>query len=192
MLSYRSMKKNKTINEDIGKVQWSRHAPIADENELPSKTQLKAEADAKQALGVRLCELPKDKVLSLALPEALEEAVLEYQKMTANVARKRHRQYIGKLMREVDCEPIEAQLERWDGNNQAENARFHAMEKWRTRLIEDADALTEFLTLYPDADRQALRNLIRNAQKEAESHKSPKASRDLFKLIRSLSEAKAV
>jgi len=188
MLSYRSMKKNKTINEDIAAPRWTRNAPEVDEDLPISKTQRKAEADAQQALGVRLCELPKSKLLQLNLPEALQEAVLESAKITANGAMRRHKQYLGKLMRDIDHKPIEEQLARWDGKHNEENARFHAMEAWRNRLLNDQNAVTEFFALYPQADIQQLRTLIRNTQKELAGNKPPKSSRELFKVIRALSE----
>ncbi len=182
------MKQNKTQEETSTPHYWTAKVPEADANAPLSKTQLKAIADAQQALGVKLCTLPKDKVLLLKLPEALEEAVLESHRITANGAIRRHRQYLGKLMREVDPTPIEEQLAKWEGKNEAENARFHLMERWRDRLITDDEALTEFLENHPQADRQQLRTLIRNAKKEITANKTPKSSRELFKLIRFIIE----
>lgn len=155
----------------------------------PSKTRLKAEADAQQALGVRLTELPKDKLLKLNLPEDLVTAVLESKKITANGAIRRHRQYLGRLMREIDTAPIMEQLARWDGKHTAENAYFHGLERWRDRLINDANALSEFMAKYPATDSQQLRTLIRNAQKEQAAAKPPKSSRELFKLLREITSA---
>lgn len=152
----------------------------------PSKTQLKAEADAQQALGVRLTELSKDKLVKLNLPEELFEAVLESKKITANGAIRRHRQYLGRLMREIDTTPITEQLARWDGKHTAENAYFHGLERWRDRLINDSNALSEFMELHPVTDSQQLRTLIRNAQKEHAANKPPKSSRELFKLLRAI------
>lgn len=187
MLSYRSMEKNKTINEDIAAPRWTKAAPTVDEDEPLSKTQLKAIADQQQALGVRLLDLGKDKLIKLNLPEALFEALIESKKITANGAIKRHKQYLGRLMRDVDPAPIEAQLASWDGKNNIENARFHDMERWRTRLLaDDKEALSDFVMKYPLADRQQMRTLIRNAAKEAEKNKPPKSSRELFKLIRTV------
>jgi len=152
----------------------------------PSKTKLKAEADAQQALGVRLCELPKDKLLKLNLPEDLLIAVQDSKKITANGAIRRHRQYLGRLMREIDTAPIIEQLARWDGKHTAENAYFHGLERWRDRLISDSNALSEFIALHPATDSQQLRALIRNAQKELEASKPPKSSREIFKLLREI------
>ncbi len=160
--------------------------PIS-EADLPiSKTKLKAEADAQQALGVRLSELPKDKLLKLNLPEDVVTAILDTKKITANGAIRRHRQYLGRLMREVDTAPIIEQLARWEGKHTAENAYFHGLERWRDRLINDANALSEFMALHPAIDSQQLRTLIRNAQKEQAAGKPPKSSREIFRLLREI------
>lgn len=156
-----------------------------------SKTKLKAEADAQQALGVRLSELPKDKLLKLALPDHVLTAVLDTKKITANGAIRRHRQYLGRLMREIDNAPIIEQLSRWDGKHTAENAYFHGLERWRDRMIADnsGNVLGEFIALYPNIDIQQLRTLVRNAQKELLSDKPPKSSREIFKLLREITSA---
>jgi len=153
-----------------------------------SKTKLKAEADAQQAIGKKLINLSKDKLIKLDLPEALFDAVMEAKRLTANGAVRRQLQYIGRLMRDVDNAPIVEQLSAWEGKNTQENARFHTMERWRARLIAEPNALSEFLTKFPQADIQQIRTLIRNAQREATAEKPPKSSRELFKLIREISE----
>lgn len=159
-----------------------------------SKTQLKAEADAQQALGVRLTELSKDKLLKLDLPDTVLAAVLESKKITANGAIRRHKQYLGRLMREMDNAPILEQLARWDGKHSAENAYFHGLERWRDRMIADVNAIAEFLTQFPQTDPQdiqQLRTLARNAQKELASAKPPKSSREIFKLLRAITSPSA-
>jgi ribosome-associated protein len=160
----------------------------SDVDEPISKTKLKAEADAQQALGVRLCELPKDKLAKLDLPEALLAAVIESKKITANGAIRRHRQYLGRLMRDIDTAPIIEQLSRWDGKHTAENAYFHGLERWRDRMIADSNVLSEFMGQYPNTESQRLRTLIRNAQKEQEANKPPKSSREIFKLLREITQ----
>lgn len=158
------------------------------DDEPISKTQLKAEADAQQALGVRLSELPKDKLAKLDLPEELLRAIQETKKITANGAIRRHRQYLGRLMRDIDTAPIVEQLARWDGKHTAENAYFHGLERWRDRLISDPGVVSEFIALYPKTDSQQLRTLIRNAQKEQLANKPPKSSREIFKLLRDITQ----
>jgi ribosome-associated protein len=157
---------------------------------IVSKTKLKAEADAAQAIGKKLVDLPKDKLIKLNLPEALFEAVLEAKRITANGAIRRQMQYLGRLMRDIDPAPIQDQLHRWEGKHNEENARFHAMERWRSRLLSDAQAVSDFLVAYPQADSQQLRTLIRNVQREEAANKPPKSSRELFKLIRETIELK--
>jgi len=170
---------------------------MQEKDEIPpilSKTKLKAEADAQQAIGKKLIDLSKDKLTKLNLPETLYEAVLEFKRLTANGAIRRQLQYIGRLMRDTDTAPIVEQLDRWEGKHNDENARFHALERWRDRLITESgtsqsNVLQEFVALYPQIDIQQLRNLIRNAQKEQLANKPPKSSRELFKLLRDVSEA---
>lgn len=154
----------------------------------PSKTRLKAEADAAQEIGRKLVELPKDKLKKLQLEESLWDAITEAKRITSNGAIRRQLQYIGRLMRDTDLAPIVEQLERWEGKHQEENARFHHMERWRTRLLEDDKALEAFIEAYPAVEVQQLRTLIRNVHKEMAASKPPKSSRELFKLIRQVME----
>ena len=162
---------------------------IDTEADVPvSKTKLKAEADVAQSIGKKLIALSKDRLIKLELPETLFDAVMEAKRLTANGAIRRQLQYLGRLMRDVDSAPIVEQLEAWEGKNTQENARFHTMERWRTRLITEPAAMQEFLAKYPQIDIQQFRTLIRNAQKEEAVQKPPKSSRELFKLIREVSE----
>ena len=161
------------------------------EDSQPSKTKLKAEADAAQEVGRKLVELPKDKLNKLALEESLRDAIAEAKRLTANGAIRRQLQYIGRLMRDTDLTPIVDQLQRWEGKHQEENARFHHMERWRTRMLEDAKVVEEFIQLFPQVEVQRLRTLIRNAQKEHLANKPPKSSRELFKMIREIMEKSA-
>jgi len=155
-----------------------------------SKTRRKAEADALQDIGVKLVELPKDKLVKLDLPERLLDAVLEAKRITANGATRRQKQYIGSLMRDLEVAPIVDQLQRWEGKHSAENANFHQLERWRDRLLNDEKALSEFMQLHPRADTQQLRTLIRNNQHELSANKVPKSGRELFKLLREIVETR--
>jgi ribosome-associated protein len=114
------------------------------------------------------------------------DAIHEAKRITANGATRRQKQYIGSLMREIDIAPIVEQMEKWEGKNTAENAYFHNLERWRTRLIEDESVLAEFIQQYPNIDSQQIRTLIRNARREASLAKPPKSSRELFKLLREI------
>jgi ribosome-associated protein len=153
-----------------------------------SKTKLKAEADAAQDIGKKLIALSKDRLIKLDLPEALFDAVLEAKRLTANGAVRRQLQYLGRLMRDIDSAPIVEQLQAWEGKNTQENAYFHGLERWRTRLLTQPESISEYLNIYPQADSQQIRTLIRNAQREEAAQKPPKSSRELFKLIRDIAE----
>ncbi|UFH50163.1 ribosome biogenesis factor YjgA [Pseudomonas sp. KNUC1026] len=154
-----------------------------------SKTQVKRELLALTELGARLTTLKPDMVARLPLTEPLRRALEEAPRHTANSARKRHMQFIGKLMRDQDIEAILQMLDQVDASTREYNERFHNLERWRDRLIGGGDeTLTAFFADYADADRQHLRQLIRHAQHEAAHNKPPAAARKLFKYIRELDE----
>lgn len=149
-----------------------------------SKSQRKREVESLQDMGRELVDLSKDRLLKMALPEDLLDAVLEAKRITSHGAIRRQMQYIGKVMRGVDAEAIAAQLAEIRGESDAAKAEFHALERWRERLLADDNAVTEWLGRNPGADAQKLRQLVRNARKEAELGKPPKSSRELFRLLR--------
>ena len=152
----------------------------------PSKSQVKREVEALQALGELLVKLPDAQFKRIELPDALRAAVADCRRITQNGALRRQKQYIGKLMRSIDPAPIQAQLDVFNGVSAAENAKLHQAEKWREKLIADNEALTLFLNQHPGADATHLRQLIRNARDEAARSKPPKAYRELFRSVREI------
>ena len=92
-------------------------------------------------------------------------------------------------MRDIETAEIIDQLHRWDGKHTAENAHFHILERWRDRMIASPEVVAEWMQLHPNTDSQQLRTLIRNVQRELSANKPPKSSRELFKLIREVTEA---
>ncbi len=149
-----------------------------------SKTQRKREMTALQDLGKALTEIPTEKLAALDLPETLRDAVLEIRRFGSNVARRRQLQYIGRLMREVDADAIRARLETVTERGAESVARLHRAERWRARLIEDDGAFAEFVDAHAGVDAQHLRNLIRNARREAQLDKPPRSFRALFQEIK--------
>ena len=94
-------------------------------------------------------------------------------------------QYVGKVMRREDLTAIQAVFDEIEQEERRRDLAFHRLEKWRDRLIDEDDSAVEaFIAEHPDADRQALRQLIRNAKSERERGKPPTNARKLFKLIR--------
>jgi len=160
-----------------------------DEEYVHSKSALKREADRLQRLGEALLELPDSKLKQVELPETLEEAIHLAKKIHSRAGYKRQRQYIGKLMRNIDPEPIEQFLEQLKQQQGEANAHHHQLEKWRDQLIDgDTSILTEIVAQHPELNVQHLRQLIRNAQKEKKANKSPKYYRELFKYLRDNTE----
>ncbi len=154
------------------------------EEELVSKTQIKNEMNDRQALGMQLTKLAPDTLKKIGLSEELLEAVLFYKKITANGALKRQAQFIGRLMRDTDPEPIQAYLNKLKGDNAEYNAAMQRLELLRERLVESDDALTELISNKPELPISELRTLIRNARREKEQNKPPKAFRELFQLLK--------
>jgi ribosome-associated protein len=149
----------------------------------PSKSQRKRDMTALQRLGARLVDLPPDQLDSLGLPEPLRDALGFARKVTSHEGRRRHMQYIGKLMRNVDPEPIQRALDDAGGSSRAAVARMHQAEAWRERLIADDAALTELVAEHTQLDVQQLRALVRAARRERTSNGPPRQTRALYKLL---------
>ncbi len=158
------------------------------DQERPSKTQIKKRMHALQELGERLVTLNADQLLAVGLPDDLHEAVLDAQRIPGRESRRRQMQFIGRLMREVDPEPIREKIATWDGVSREHAAKLHGIERWRERLLDDEAAIEEFLRERPAADSQRLRSLIRNARAERARAQSPKSCRDLYRLLRDILE----
>lgn len=164
------------------------YLPEDQEAERPSKSQIKREMERLQALGTRLLELKPDQLAKVHLSDDMLAAIAEMGRIKSREARRRHLQYMGKLMRNEDEESISTALERLDAGSAEQKRLLHELERWRDRLIEEGDAaLGECLTVYPAADRQQLRQFIRNARREQELEKPPATSRKLFRYLRDIS-----
>lgn len=174
-----------------GQIVVNAEPPPLTESRRRSKTRAKEEVEALQALGKRLVDVGNDRLKKLDIPESLRDAVLEAKKISSHGALRRQMQFIGKLMRDVDTDPIQEMLDELDGISNKANARFHALEKLRDRLIEDESVITSLKNDYPELDVSALRTLRRNALKEQAEQKPPKAYRAIFQLLKSLESAKA-
>lgn len=152
----------------------------------PSKSSKKREMHALQALGEALVALSSDQLARVPISDRLLEAVRDARRFTKHEARRRQMQYIGRLMRDIDPEPIRAQLEIFSGVSKAEIARQHRLERLRDGLLEDERRIGDIVALWPDADLQYLRTLRRNALKERELAKPPRAYREIFRVLRDL------
>jgi len=163
-----------------------RSLPVAEEEEElpPSKTKIKKQMHDLRDLGQELTELGKDQIAQLDIPESLRDAIKEMHRIKTFGAKRRQIQYIGKLMRDVEIDPIIAKLNTWKGTSQQHIGYMHQLERWRERLLEGDGALTELLAAYPETDVQRLRTLIRNTLKEREAGKPAKNYREIFQVLR--------
>jgi len=156
----------------------------------PSKSQLKRDAKALVELGERLLTIPEDQLPQIELPDVVT-AILETKKIKKGNARKRQLQYVGKLLRNADLTKLEQLIARFDASTDEHATKFHQLENWRERLIEeDKNALAEIIEAYPDLDRQHIRALVRNAINERLKEKYPPVNfRKLFQYLKTLMDA---
>ena len=162
----------------------------------PSKTQLKAEAGEKQALGEALLTLRADLMARLDLPEKLLDALAQAKRITNFEGRRRQMQFIGKLMRPLDAEPIRAAIDEQANGSADLTLALHLAEQWRDKLIAADEALGDWLNAYPATDAQQLRALIRQARKEitkldvpGEASRHGKSYREIFQLVKQSMQA---
>jgi len=160
-----------------------------EEDLLPSKSELKRRAHAVQALGMSLVELNDKQLAQMPIDrDDLLEAIAETKRIRSNSARKRHIQYIGKLMRDIDPQPLQRALdELYEGHRQA-TRDFHDLEALREQVLAaGTNGVDIVMERWPHADRQKLRQLVLQAERERSRNKPPAASRKLFKYLRELS-----
>lgn len=169
-----------------------------------SKTDLKKQSDHLQAVGEQLLTLRQGLMTKLDLPDKLLDAIAEAKRISNFEGKRRQMQFIGKLMRKLDdatVQAIEDALAVQHQGSAKDTLRLHQAEQWRDRLIADDPALTEWLTLDPDADLQRLRSLIRQARKDVqeaaaqehpgEAQRHGKSYREIFQLVRARLDARA-
>jgi ribosome-associated protein len=158
--------------------------PPADQVAAPqSKTRRKEEMTALQALGEALLRIGPARRAELDLPERLGEALDAAQRITQREAKRRQLQFIGRLMRTVDAAPIRARLAQWADAPNAEKARLHTLERWRTRLLAEPGALEALCAERPGADCRQLAELVRRVHAERVHAQPPRAYRELFRAL---------
>lgn len=171
----------------------------------PSKTRLKKQMHDLQALGKELDEMPAHRLKAIVgMPESLLDALLDLKRTRSHEGRRRQLQYIGKIMRGIDAEPLREAVASFKLPGAKETLALHTAERWRDRLIAEDDAFTQWMGEHPGTDAQALRTLIRNARKdqataaaaaaqgaEAPTERKGRAYRELFQQIKSTLAAAA-
>ena len=156
----------------------------------PSRSQQRREALDVLALAEKLATLSDAQLERLPIPDGLLPHIVETRRMTAHGARKRQTAFLAKQMRREDDAALDAIRDALDAGGEAakrETARMHRAERWRERLLADGDAaLGELLDEHPNADRQQLRQLVRNALDERAKNKAPRAFRELYRALHAL------
>ena len=163
-------------------------APWEPEEEIiwVSKTEMKTDMDALQKLGEELVELKPSILDKFPLSEDLAQAIKDAQRFK-NEAKRRQLQYIGKVMRNVDPEPIQAALDKIRNKHSQATVELHKLEQLRDRVVAEGDAaISDVMDMYPEADHQRLRQLARQANKEKAANKPAKSSREIFQILKEL------
>jgi ribosome-associated protein len=161
------------------------HGQRADER--PSKSELKRQAHEQQALGAALAALPEAALAATPMPQSLRDALAELQRTRSHEGRRRQVQYIGKLMRQAEIEPLREAVAAAQLGRAHDALSLHRTEQWRGALVADDDALTRWMAEHPQTDLQQLRALIRNARKDAAlppEQRHGRAWRELFRYIK--------
>lgn len=155
----------------------------------PNKTQIKREIAVIAEIAEEMTALSESQLSNLNLPEQIYKSIREAAGMPHKAARKRLLKFITANLRKIDLEPVKEQLAKLKNQSAHAVREHHQVERWRDRLInEESDALTELLNQHPSADRQQLRQLIRNAKKEQAEEKPPKSSRQIYRYLKTLFE----
>ena len=161
------------------------------ETEGPSKSQRKRDMHELQQLGAALAGLNQERLDALELPETLREAIDAYRRTRSHEGRRRQMQYIGKLMRAADAEPIREAVAAARLGPAREALALHRSERWREALLASDDAIGEWLAEHPASDAQRLRSRVRAARKDAApaaasngaAPRRGRAYRELFRFI---------
>ena len=165
--------------------------PAFDEDapERQSKTARKKEMTALQDVGQKIVALKERELATIPLDEDLLDAVMTARRLKSREGLRRQMQYIGRLMRQANADPILAALEQLETGRKDHARRFHELENWRDELLEQGfDGIESVMQRYPNADRQHLRQLLLQAGKEKARNAPPAASRKLFRYLRELDE----
>jgi ribosome-associated protein len=156
-------------------------------SQRPSKSERKREVLALQELGEALVELPQAQLAQIPLEPILADAIASARSIKSREAKRRQLQYIGRIMCEVDIQPIQDALNKIKHKDQKIKTQFHQVERWRDELVTTGDVkVQEFIEKFPQADRQLIRQLIRKAQQDKATSKNSGAETELFRYLREI------
>lgn len=166
----------------------NKKAPWDEEEEIiwVSKSEMKRDMEELQKIGEALVELTPNALAKVPLDEEMMAAIKDAQRFSKE-ARRRQLQFIGKQMRHMDLDPIQAALDKLNNKHSQHTVALKKLEIKRDKLIENGDSMLNAIMVdHPDADRQHLRQLMRQATKEKAQEKPGKAYREIFQYLKSL------
>jgi len=175
------------LPEDDSNEPATKPAPVFSFDDRPSKTRMKQASHELQELGEAVVALPDARLDGLAIAETLLDAIRQFKKTKTFEGRRRQMQYIGKLMRIHDVEPIRQAVTDMQLGRAKDSLALHQAERWRAELLADDDAATRWISAHPGTDVQQLRSLIRAARKDqalVPEKRSGRAFRELFQFIK--------
>ena len=155
--------------------------------EKPSKTRLKQQAHALQALGEELVTVPPSRLKDVAMPEALRDAIAQYRRTKSFEGQRRQLQFIGKQMRFADPGPLREAVDAFKLGSAKDTLALHEAERWRDELVAGDEALTRWAAGFPGSDLQRLRSLVRAARKDAAAapeQRNGRGYRELFQFVK--------
>ncbi|MFA6009279.1 MAG: ribosome biogenesis factor YjgA [Desulfobacteraceae bacterium] len=159
------------------------------EKDEKSRTRVKNEDRELQKLGEKLLTLSNDQLNGIDIPQELIDAVVDARRFGVREARHRQIQYIGTLMRAIDPAPVIRAFELIEAGVSVKRKKVSLAATWLNSLIEGNDSVVEEITAQcPQADRQKLRQLTRNARKAANSPEAGKFAKNLLRYLNEISK----
>jgi ribosome-associated protein len=153
----------------------------------PNKTQIKRDIAVIHTLAEEIVDLSATQISELNLPLDIFDAAKTAAGMPQKGARKRQLKFLTGLLRNIDIEEVQGKLAKIKSQSALAAKEHHQIERWRDRLLSEGDqALSSLLQDYPNANRQQLRQLLRNANKETETGKPPKSARLIYQYLKEL------
>ena len=149
----------------------------------PSKSEKKRQFHALQELGEQLIGLPDDQLATIDTDAYLIEQVLEAKKISAHGALRRQKQLIGKIMRQVDPEPLKEALSRYNLDDERQKALFRSAELWRDRICTEGPAALDAFTDTCDCSTSNLNGLHEQYTRTADEDYRRQLSRKIFREI---------
>jgi ribosome-associated protein len=177
---------NRQAEEPIDDDMPSSRRQMAIDGILPSRNELKQQMQDLQELGEAVSALPVDRLDKLNIAERLRDAIDELRRTKSFEGKRRQVQYIGKLMKLEDPEPLREAVASYRVGSASDTLALHKAEYWRDQLLATDDTLANWVKEYPATDVQQLRSLVRSARKEKlePGERHGRSFRDLFKLVK--------